>query len=164
MKGWSWESLEEWGQFLKLGIPGMIMLCLDWVSFEISAFVLGSINEVELAINGILINYLSFCFMVSEKLLQFLFILSSSCTQIPLGISIAASVRVGNELGAGNPVGAKRAAYISIGVISQFLVQLHYLVNFEYFYFSLIVVIAVISVALLQGLKDVLADLYNAEE
>ena len=80
MKGWSWESLEEWGQFLKLGIPGMIMLCLDWVSFEISAFVLGSINEVELAINGILINYLSFCFMVSEKLLQFLFILSSSCT------------------------------------------------------------------------------------
>ena len=79
MKGWSWESLEEWGQFLKLGIPGTIMLCLDWVSFEISTFVLGSINEVELAINGILINYLSFFFMVSEKLLQFLFILSSFC-------------------------------------------------------------------------------------
>ena len=66
--GWSWESLEEWGQFLKLGIPGTIMLALEWVSFEISAFVLGSINEVELAINGILINYLTFIFMVSKKL------------------------------------------------------------------------------------------------
>ena len=31
--------------------------------------------------------------------------------QVPLGLSIAANIRVGNELGAGNPLRAKRASY-----------------------------------------------------
>ena len=31
-----------------------------------------------------------------------------------LGLGIAASIRVGNELGAGNPQGAKRASYAAI--------------------------------------------------
>ena len=34
--------------------------------------------------------------------------------QLPLGLSIAGTVRVGNELGAGQPQKAKRAAYICI--------------------------------------------------
>lgn len=62
--GWSWESLNEWGQFLKLGIPGLAMTCLEWVSFEIAAFVLGSISEVELAVNSIMVNVLMVIFMV----------------------------------------------------------------------------------------------------
>ena len=37
--------------------------------------------------------------------------------QVPFGLSIAATVRVGNELGAGNPLRAKRAAYTAIGVV-----------------------------------------------
>ena len=36
--------------------------------------------------------------------------------QIAFGISTAATVRVGNELGAGNPLRAKRAAYVSIAI------------------------------------------------
>ena len=67
--GWSWESLEEWGQFLKLGIPGMIMLFLEWASFEVSVFIAGTINEVELAINGILSNYLDLIFTVRSTLM-----------------------------------------------------------------------------------------------
>ena len=55
--GWSWKSLEEWPQYLKLGIPGMIMLFVEWISFEVSAFIVGTIDEVELAVNGILLNY-----------------------------------------------------------------------------------------------------------
>lgn len=74
--GWSWESLRGWSQFLKLGIPGAAMLCFDWISFEISAFVLGSIDEVQLAVNAILFNITVLLFMVSQiKLLKFLVVL-----------------------------------------------------------------------------------------
>ena len=65
-KGWSWESIRGWWQFLKLGIPGMAMICLEWVSYEIVVFVLGSIGEVELAINSILVNLLVIMFMVRQ--------------------------------------------------------------------------------------------------
>lgn len=34
--------------------------------------------------------------------------------QLALGVGVAGTVRVGNELGAGNPIAAKRAAYTSV--------------------------------------------------
>ena len=40
-------------------------------------------------------------------------------SQIPLGISIAAGVRIGNELGAGNPLKAKRSSYIAMAVVCK---------------------------------------------
>ena len=40
------------------------MICLEWVSYEIVVFVLGSISEVELAINFILVNLLVIMLMV----------------------------------------------------------------------------------------------------
>ena len=43
----------------------MAMICLEWVSYEIAVFVLGSIGEVELALNSILVNILVVAFMVS---------------------------------------------------------------------------------------------------
>ena len=46
------------------------------------------------------------------KLISFI----SHIHQIPLGVSIATTIRVGNELGAGRPRTAKRAAYVSVGV------------------------------------------------
>lgn len=63
--GWSWESLREWWQFLKLGLPGIAMICMEWVSYEIGAFVVGTISEVELAINAVIINVLTIAYMVS---------------------------------------------------------------------------------------------------
>ena len=63
--GWSWESLRGWGQFLKLGIFGMIMLCMEWVSFEISTFVMGSLGEVPLAANTVVLNTLLVAFKVA---------------------------------------------------------------------------------------------------
>ena len=59
------ESLREWWQFLKLGLPGIAMICVEWTSFEIGAFVLGSIDEVQLGINAVMINILSLLAMVS---------------------------------------------------------------------------------------------------
>ena len=43
----------------------MAMICLEWISYEIAVFVLGSIGEVELALNSILVNILVVSFMVS---------------------------------------------------------------------------------------------------
>ena len=63
--GWSWESLREWGQFLKLGLPGIVMISLEWISYEIGAFVVGTISEVELAINAVMINVLTIAYMVT---------------------------------------------------------------------------------------------------
>ena len=42
----------------------MALICLDWISFEISALVLGTLGEVELAINSVLINIMNVLFMV----------------------------------------------------------------------------------------------------
>ena len=38
-----------------------------------------------------------------------------------MGISITGGVRVGNELGAGNPRQAKRAAFVSIGIVGELI-------------------------------------------
>ena len=43
-----------------------------------------------------------------------------NCLQLPFGFGIAVAVRVGNELGAGNPLAAKRAAFT--GVIIEFII------------------------------------------
>ena len=36
--------------------------------------------------------------------------------QIPLGIGISVTIRVGKELGAGNPRGAKRASFTAVAI------------------------------------------------
>ena len=63
--GWSWESLRGWGQFAKLGVPGLLMIAFEWCSIEISAFVSGSIDEIQLGINSIIIGLLNVLYMVS---------------------------------------------------------------------------------------------------
>ena len=65
--GWSWESLKGWGQFLKLGVPGAMMLFIEWASYEVSYFVLGSVDVVQLALGTILSQLLTLLFMVSEE-------------------------------------------------------------------------------------------------
>ena len=65
--GWTLECFDGWIEFYKLGLPGVGMICMEWTSFEISAFVLGTLGEVELAINTVLINTITFLFMVILK-------------------------------------------------------------------------------------------------
>ncbi|XP_067865973.1 multidrug and toxin extrusion protein 1-like [Heterodontus francisci] len=36
--GWSPDSLQEWGHFIRLAIPRMIMLCIDWWTYYIGTF------------------------------------------------------------------------------------------------------------------------------
>uniref|UniRef100_A0A665UDT1 Multidrug and toxin extrusion protein n=1 Tax=Echeneis naucrates TaxID=173247 RepID=A0A665UDT1_ECHNA len=94
--GWSLECLQEWGPFVQLAIPSMLMLCLEWWMFEIGGFLAGVISEAELGAQSITYE------------------LSVIAYMIPLGISAASSVRVGNALGAGNIEQAKLSCKASI--------------------------------------------------
>ncbi|XP_059199694.1 multidrug and toxin extrusion protein 1-like [Centropristis striata] len=94
--GWSLDCLQEWGPFVRLAVPSMLMICLSWWIFEIGGFLAGLINEVELGAQSIAYQLCITAYM------------------FPLGFSVAASVRVGNALGAGDTEQAKLSCRVPI--------------------------------------------------
>ncbi|XP_008297385.1 multidrug and toxin extrusion protein 1 [Stegastes partitus] len=94
--GWSKECLQDWGSYVRLAIPSMVMLCVEWWTYEIGGFLAGLISEVELGAQSVV------------------FELSNVAYMFPLGFSIAGSVRVGNALGAGDTEQAKLSAKLAI--------------------------------------------------
>uniref|UniRef100_A0A8C8C1Z8 Multidrug and toxin extrusion protein n=1 Tax=Oncorhynchus tshawytscha TaxID=74940 RepID=A0A8C8C1Z8_ONCTS len=94
--GWSWECLEDWGTYIHLAIPSMIMLCVEWWTYEIGGFLAGLISEVELGAQSVVFELASICYM------------------FPLGFSVAGSVRVGSALGAGDTEQAKLSAKLAM--------------------------------------------------
>ena len=86
--GWSKECLKDWFQIVRYGFPGYVMTAVEWWTFEIGIFVTGFLadSEVQQGIYAILMNYVSIVAMV------------------PFALSTALSIRVGNELGAGESV------------------------------------------------------------
>ncbi|XP_029304679.1 multidrug and toxin extrusion protein 1-like [Cottoperca gobio] len=104
--GWSVDCLQEWGPFLNLAIPSMLMHCLEWWLYEIAGFLAGIISEVELGAQSIVYQLAAIVYM------------------FPMGVSVAASVRVGNALGAGNTEQAKlssKVSLISASIVSCFI-------------------------------------------
>ncbi|XP_063058899.1 multidrug and toxin extrusion protein 1-like [Engraulis encrasicolus] len=81
--GWSKDCLQEWGAYISLALPSMLMLCVEWWTYEIGGFLAGLISEVELGSQSVVYEVATIAYMS------------------PLGFSVAASVRVGNALGAG---------------------------------------------------------------
>ncbi|XP_055014577.1 multidrug and toxin extrusion protein 1-like isoform X2 [Boleophthalmus pectinirostris] len=94
--GWSMDCLQEWGLFVRLAIPSMLMICLSWWMFEIGGFLAGIISETELGAQSIAYQLCIVAYM------------------FPLGFSVAASVRVGNALGAGKVEQAKLSCKVPI--------------------------------------------------
>ncbi|XP_072325954.1 multidrug and toxin extrusion protein 1-like isoform X3 [Scyliorhinus torazame] len=94
--GWSTDCLQEWGCFIQLAVPSMLMLCIEWWTFEIGIFLAGLIGEVELGAQAIMFQVISAAYM------------------IPLGISMAVGISVGNALGAGDPQQAKTYAKVGL--------------------------------------------------
>ena len=82
--GCHWYSAYSWGQYVKLAIPGTVMIVSEWVLFEIGAILAGTIDSHNLSVQGILYEF------------------STSLRMRSFGVSYAASIRVGNLLGAGN--------------------------------------------------------------
>ncbi|XP_021574481.1 multidrug and toxin extrusion protein 2-like [Carlito syrichta] len=82
--GWTMECFQEWDSYIHLAVPSMFMVCIEWWTFEVGTFLAGLIDVTELGAQGIVYELCSVAYMV------------------PLGFGVAASVRVGNALGAGN--------------------------------------------------------------
>lgn len=80
------------GTFLKIGVPGMLMLCFEWWAFELLAIFTGNLGVTQLATEVVIINLISFIFM------------------LPLGISYSASALTGNYIGEGKIDLAKKFA------------------------------------------------------
>ncbi|XP_041054070.1 multidrug and toxin extrusion protein 1-like isoform X2 [Carcharodon carcharias] len=94
--GWSTDCLQEWGRFIQLAVPSMLMMCIEWWTYEIGIFLAGLVSEVELGAQAIIYQVLSAAYM------------------IPLGYNVAVAVCVGNALGAGNPERAKTCAKVAL--------------------------------------------------
>ncbi|XP_059234652.1 multidrug and toxin extrusion protein 2 isoform X1 [Mustela nigripes] len=94
--GWTWDCFQEWGSYIQLAIPSMFMVCIEWWTFEIGTFLAGLISVTELGAQAIIYE------------------LASAAYMLPLGFGVAASVRVGNALGAGN---AEQARHSSVTVV-----------------------------------------------
>ncbi|KAG9492629.1 hypothetical protein GDO78_000893 [Eleutherodactylus coqui] len=122
--GWSRDCLQEWGSFIRLAIPSMLMLCIELWSFEIGGFLAGLISIVQLGAQAVMLE------------------VSTAAYMIPVGFSVAASVRIGNALGAGDVEQAKLSCKVSI---------------------LCIVFCAVLTASLLAGLKDVLAYVFTTD-
>uniref|UniRef100_A0AAY4AQM6 Multidrug and toxin extrusion protein n=2 Tax=Denticeps clupeoides TaxID=299321 RepID=A0AAY4AQM6_9TELE len=96
--GWTRDCLQEWGPFTRLALPSMLMLCVEWWTYEIGGFLAGLISEAELGSQSIVYELATIAYMY------------------PLGFSVAVSVRVGNALGAGNTEQAKLSGKVAVAI------------------------------------------------
>ncbi|MBA0732275.1 hypothetical protein Gogos_016378, partial [Gossypium gossypioides] len=83
-------------EFLSFALPSAVMCCLEWWSFELLVLLSGLLPDSELET-----SVLSIC--LSTTSLHYF---------VPYGVGAAASTRVSNELGAGNPHSARVAVNV----------------------------------------------------
>ncbi|XP_021595811.1 protein DETOXIFICATION 33 isoform X1 [Manihot esculenta] len=96
--GFSWSALKSLASFLKLSIASAVMLCLEVWYFTTLILMVGRLDNPEIAVDAI-----SICMNLQLWALT-----------IALGFNAAISVRVSNELGAGNPKAAKFSAVVTL--------------------------------------------------
>ncbi|XP_020891143.1 protein DETOXIFICATION 14 [Arabidopsis lyrata subsp. lyrata] len=98
----SMSLFEGMGEFFRFGIPSASMICLEWWSFEFLVLLSGILPNPKLEA-----SVLSVCLSTQASLYQ-----------IPESLGAAASTRVANELGAGNPKQARKAVYTVMVITS----------------------------------------------
>ncbi len=81
----------------RIGLPVGLQYGLEVGMFSLVGILMGWIGALPLAGHQIALNLASLSFMV------------------PMGLSVAASVRVGHAIGAGDAVGARRACWVALG-------------------------------------------------
>ncbi|KAK1420896.1 hypothetical protein QVD17_22857 [Tagetes erecta] len=96
--GFSKEAFHNIPTFLKLAVPSAVMVCLEIWSFEMMVLLSGLLPnpQLETSVLSISLNTCSMIYM------------------LPLGLSGATSVRVSNELGAGQARAARIAIRVSM--------------------------------------------------
>ncbi|KAD0533607.1 hypothetical protein E3N88_37245 [Mikania micrantha] len=97
--GFNSKALGGLWEFVKLSSGSAVMLCLETWYFQILVLIAGLLENPELSLDA-----LSVCMSVNGLLFM-----------VSVGFNAAASVRVGNELGAGNP----KAAAFSVFTVTS---------------------------------------------
>ncbi|KAI9261182.1 mate-domain-containing protein [Sporodiniella umbellata] len=90
----TYEAFRKWGEFLKLGIPGMLSMSTDW-AFEVCALLTGVLGPTSLASQSIILSINTLLLMV------------------PSGLSTGMAVRLGHLLGAQKPHKSKACVILS---------------------------------------------------
>lgn len=90
-------------ELLRLGVPVAVMITLEIGVFSAATALAGKLGAVPLAAHQVALHCASFAFMV------------------PLGISSAAAVRVGQGIGRRDPPGATRAGWTAIALAMAFM-------------------------------------------
>ncbi|CAF9941450.1 MAG: hypothetical protein HETSPECPRED_003231 [Heterodermia speciosa] len=94
--GFSSRAFANWGIMIRLAIPDMIMVEAEWFAFEIMIVFASRFGTDYLAAQSVLT------------------VVSAIGFNLPFPLSIAASTRVGNLVGAVRESGAKRAAKVAV--------------------------------------------------
>jgi len=98
-----WPDLTRIRALIKLGFPAAMQLSIEVGVFAAATALIGTLDPLSLAAHQIAINTASLTFMV------------------PLGISSAAAVRVGQALGRGDIGAASRAGWTAMGLGAAFM-------------------------------------------
>eukprot|EP00892_Ulva_mutabilis_P001187 jgi/Ulvmu1/11069/UM007_0251.1 len=85
------------GSFLRLAIPGGLMVAMEMSSFDVTTAFAGLLGVVPIDAHVTLLTVITFNFI-----------------SFPFGIAVAATIRVGNMLGAGRPESARAAGWCAI--------------------------------------------------
>ncbi|PAA79857.1 hypothetical protein BOX15_Mlig015378g3 [Macrostomum lignano] len=97
--GWTIEALYDIGGFVRLAVPGLLLVAMEELCFEIGTFIAGGISTLQLAAQGIVFQASVLSYMVS------------------LGMSIAVNIRVGQHIGAQQIEKAKHTYKVAVTMI-----------------------------------------------
>ena len=117
--GWSRECLKDWFQIVRYGFPGYVMIAVERWTLEIGIFLTGVLADSELqqGIHSILLRYKVILLM------------------LPLSLSIAQSIRVGNELGSGEHEYSCRTVFTSSNLHMLYII-IYYFTIMIIFHFA----------------------------
>lgn len=93
--GLSKRSLTNWGPMIRLAIPGMVMVVAEWLAFEILTLLSSQFGTAYLAAQSILVTVAATMYM------------------IPFPVSVAASTRIANLIGAKLVKAARTSAKVA---------------------------------------------------
>jgi MATE family multidrug resistance protein len=122
--GFTRKAFVNWGPMVRLALPGLIMVLAEFLAFEILTLASARISATHLAANTVLQS------------------LSVLTYQLPFPLSIAASTRTANLIGAGLPDAAKVTTKVT---------------------FAIGVVLGVFNVVVLSSLRHYLPRLFSSE-
>ena len=94
--GFSRAALRNWGPMIRLAIPGLIMVLAEYLAFEILTLAASRLGETELAAQSVVST------------------ITCLTWQIPFPISIAASTRIANLIGATLAPAAKISSKVAV--------------------------------------------------